>query len=68
MMHAFGCAYRGSTGSYFNSLFQQSELARPIPRYSVESDLGCTSRINFDDADDNVTLTLYMTLTLQKTC
>ena len=40
----------------------QSELPRPIP---WESDLGCTSRINFD----NVTLTLHnVTLTSQKPC
>ena len=31
----------------------RSELPRPIPWNSVESDLGCTSRIYFD----NVTLT-----------
>ena len=43
----------------------QSELLQPIPRNSVESDLGCTSRIYFD----NVTLTLYsVTLTSQKPC
>ena len=41
------------------------ELPRPIPRNSVESDHGCTSRIYFD----NVTLTLYnVTLTSQKPC
>ena len=33
----------------------QSELPRPIPWDSVESDLGCTSRIYFD----NVTLRLH---------
>ena len=33
----------------------QSELPRPIP----QSDLGCTSRIYFDNTGDNVTLTLY---------
>ena len=37
----------------------QSELPRPIPRNSVKSDKGCTSRIYFDNAGDNVTLTLY---------
>ena len=43
----------------------QSELPRPIPWNSVGSDLGCTSRIYFD----NVTLALfYVTLTSQKTC
>ena len=34
----------------------QSGLPRPIPRNSVESDNGCTSRIYFDNAGDNVTL------------
>ena len=43
---------------------QQSELPRPIPRNSVELDHGCTSSLYFDDAGDNVTLTLYnVTLT-----
>ena len=37
----------------------QSELPRPIPQNSVQSDLGCTSRIFFDNTGDNVTLTLY---------
>ena len=37
----------------------QSELPRPIPRNSVESDQGCTSRIYFDNAGDNMTLTSY---------
>ena len=47
----------------------QSELPRPIPRNSVESDHGCTSRIYFDNDGDNVTLTLYnVTLTSQKPC
>ena len=47
----------------------QSELPRPIPRNSVESDHGCTSRIYFDKAGDNVTLTLYnVTITSQKPC
>ena len=36
---------------------RQSELPRPIPRNSVESDHGCTSRIYFDNVGDNVTLT-----------
>ena len=45
----------------------QSELPRPIPRNSVESDHGCTSRIYFDNADDDVPLTLYnVPLTSQK--
>ena len=36
---------------------------------SVESDHGCTSRIYFYNADDNVTLTLFnVTLTSQKPC
>ena len=38
----------------------QSELPKPIPGYSAESDHGCTSRIYFDNADDNVTLTLHV--------
>ena len=32
----------------------QSGLPRPIPRKSVESEHGCTSRIYFDNAGDNV--------------
>ena len=31
----------------------QSEMPRPIPRNSVESYHGCTSRIYFDNAGDN---------------
>ena len=47
----------------------QLELPRLIPRNSVKSDHGCTSRIYFDKAGVNVTLTLYnMTLTSQKPC
>ena len=47
-------------------LIMQLELPRPIPRNSVESDHGCTWRIYFDNAGDNVTLTLYnVTLTSQ---
>ena len=43
----------------------QSELPRPIPLDSVELNLGCTSRIYFD----NVTLTKHnLTLTSQKIC
>ena len=38
----------------------QSELHRPIPRNSVESNHGCSFRIYFDNADDNVKLTLYI--------
>ena len=37
----------------------QSELPRPIPQNSVESDHGCASRKFFDNAGDNVTLMLY---------
>ena len=45
----------------------QSELPRPIPRNSVDSDYGCTSRIYFDNAGDNMTLASYnRTLTSQK--
>ena len=52
-----------------NCLKHQSELPRQIPRNSVESDHGCTLRIYFDNADDNVALTLYnMTLTSQASC
>ena len=51
----------------FAGRLMQSELPRPIPRNSVESDHGCTSRIYFDNAGDNVTLTLYnVTLMSQK--
>ena len=39
-------------------LYKQSEPPRPIPRNSVESNHGCISKIYFDNADDNVTLTL----------
>ena len=47
----------------------QSELPRPVPRNSVESNDRCTSRIYFDNAGDNVTLTLYnVTLTSHKPC
>ena len=47
----------------------QSELPRPIPLNSVESDNGYTSRIYFDNAGGNVTQTLYnVTLTSQKPC
>ena len=50
-------------------IYKQSELPRPIPRNSVESDHGCTSSIYFDNAGDNVTLTLHnITLTSQKPC
>ena len=44
----------------------QSELPRLIPRNSVEPDHECTSRIYFDNACNNVTLTLdNVTLTSQ---
>ena len=47
----------------------QSELPRPIPRNSVDSDHGCISRIYFDNVGDNETLTLYnVTLTSTKPC
>ena len=47
----------------------QSELPLPINRKSVESDHGCTSRIYFDNAGDNLTLMLYkVTLTSQIPC
>ena len=46
---------------------RQSKLPRPIPRNSLESDHGCTSRIYSDNASDNVALTLYnVPLTSQK--
>ena len=48
-----------------NHFCRSRALTRPIPWNYVESDLGCTSRIYFD----NVTLTLYnVTLTSQKPC
>ena len=54
--------------NYFSNEWK-SELPQPIPQNSVESDHGCTSRIYFDNAGDNVTLTLYnVTLTSQKLC
>ena len=47
----------------------QSVLPRPIPQNSMESDHGCTSSIYFDNAGDNVPLTLYnVTLTSQALC
>ena len=47
------------------SVGNKSELRRPITWNSVESDLGCTSMIYFD----NVTLTLHnVTLMSQKPC
>ena len=54
---------------WIKRISMQSELPRPIPRYSVESDHGCTSRIYFDNAGDNVTLTVYnVTLTSHIPC
>ena len=38
----------------------QSELPRPNPLNSVESDLGCTSRIYFENAGDTCNLTLKL--------
>ena len=61
---------RGSSQHSVSGYHQpQSQLPRPIPRNSVESDHGCTSRIYFDNVGDKVTLTLYnLTLTSQKPC
>ena len=48
-----------------NIPYIQSEMHWPIPWNSVESDLGCTSRIYFD----NVRLSLHnVTLTSPKSC
>ena len=48
---------------------RQSELPGSILRNSVESDHRCTSKIYFDNAGDNVTLTFYnMMLMSQKPC
>ena len=53
----------------FNTKQRQSELPLSIPRNSLESDHGCTSRIYFDNSGDSMTLTLYnMTLTSRKPC
>ena len=61
-------ASRSSVNMHLPEPIVKSELPRPIPRNSVESDHG-TSRIYFDNASDNVTLTLYIvTLTSQKPC
>ena len=58
-------AYRGSAGQSGERFVWQSELSQLIPWNSIESDLGCTSRINFD----SVTLKLYdVTLTSHKPC
>ena len=53
------CPYRNDG---CNQKQYQSELPRSIPKNSVESDHGCTSRIYFDTAGD------YVTLMSQKTC
>ena len=45
--------------SAFEHPKHQLELPRPILRTSLESDHGCTSRIYFDNAGVNVTLTLF---------
>ena len=52
-------AYRNIVLGGVQELQWQSEQPRPIPSNSVESDHGCTSRIYFDNAGDNVALTLY---------
>ena len=59
------------TSNQYIQLFRQArmqlELPRQIPRNSTESNHGCTSRIYFDNAGDNVTMTLYnVTLTSHK--
>ena len=47
----------------------QSELPWPILRNSTESNHGCTSRTYFENAGDNVALTLYnVTLMSQILC
>ena len=56
-----------STKSYASA--EQSELPLSIPRNSVKSDDGGTSRIYLDNAGDNMTQTLYyMMLTSRKPC
>ena len=45
-----------SNGLAYSLVRTQSELPRAIPRNSLESDHGCTSRIYFDNAGVNVTL------------
>ena len=55
-------------GVMFRSIYEW-ELPRPIPQNSVEPDHGCKSGIYFDNACDNVTLTLNnLTQTSQKPC
>ena len=55
---------------YFFNLSTSNKATRTASANStksMESDHGCTSRIFFDNAGDNVTLTLYnVTLTSQK--
>ena len=47
----------------------QSEMPRSIPLNSLELDHGCTPRIYFDNAGDNLTLALYnVKLKSQKPC
>ena len=43
----------------YTSMFNQSELPRPIPLNAVESDHGCPSRIYYDNAGDRVTPKFY---------
>ena len=45
---------RLSSGKVVKQLMTQSELPPPILQNSVESDHGCTLRIYFDNAGDNV--------------
>ena len=60
-----GCTGLSESATLLLITSLQSEFPRPIPWNSVESDLGCTSRIYFD----NVTLTLHnLTLASQKPC
>ena len=55
--------------SHITDQLMQSELPLLVRLNSVESDHGCTWRIYFDNAGDNVTLMLYsVTLTSQKPC
>ena len=70
LLHANNnCADQPEHPHILISTFVQSELPRPILRNSIESDHGCTSRIYFNKAGDNMTLMLYnMRLTSQKPC
>ena len=61
--------HAGSIDTDQTEVMPQSELPQPFPRNSVESDHGCTLRIDFDNTGDNVTLALYnVTQTSQKPC